>query len=84
MSSSVGDEFLTVLARNVRSARLQIGLTIEELAERADLNVLMLDAIERGEGGRLDMHGLVRLAVVLERSPATLMARAIQRMGLLG
>ena len=76
MPSSAGDEFLTVLARNVRSARLQVGLTTEELAERADLNILMLDAIERGEGGRLDMHGLVRLAVALERSPGNLTAQA--------
>jgi len=37
-----------VIGKNVRAMRLKRGLTIEELAEAADLNVPFISKIERG------------------------------------
>ena len=73
MADGAGDNLLGTLARNTRAARLRLGQTIDELAERADLDVLTLEAIERGEGQRLTMLGLGKLAVALGVSAAELL-----------
>lgn len=70
------DALLRNLARNARAARLRLGLTIEELAEHADLDVLTLEAIERGEGHRLTMLGLDKLARALAVPASALLADA--------
>ena len=74
MPDHASDDLLGNLARNVRSSRLRLGWTIEELAERADLDVLTLERIERGEGWRLTMLGLEALARVLDMPAGVLLS----------
>jgi hypothetical protein len=45
--------FLMTLARNLRAARLRLGLPVEDLAFLAEVDVLVIQAVERG-GGRRD------------------------------
>lgn len=56
---------LMTLARNVRAARLRFGLPVEDLAYLADVEVAVVEAIERGEGGSTDVSALERLAWAL-------------------
>ena len=74
MSGDAGDDLLTSLGRNIRAARLRLGLTIEELADLSGLDVLTLEAIERGEGWRLTVTALADLARALGVAPSELLS----------
>ena len=74
MLEEAGENLFAILAGNVRATRLHLGLTIEELAERSSLDVLILDDIERGDGWRLTVLGLGRLAHALGVPASELLA----------
>lgn len=74
MPDHASDDLLGNLARNVRSSRLRLGWTIEELADRTDLDVLTLERIERGAGWRLTMLGLEALARALDMPAGVLLS----------
>lgn len=61
------------ISANLREARQDAGLTLEELAERSELH---LAAVERMENGTTLPHldTLVKLAAALEVSPSELCA----------
>jgi len=60
------------LGANVAAARDALGLTVEQLAERAGLTRTELDRLERG-GEDPRLSALLRLALALERSLAELL-----------
>lgn len=64
------------LGRNVRRARLGLGLTLEDLAFLADLDIALLLAVEGGDGAGLDLAGLCRLARALDVPVEDLIGRA--------
>jgi transcriptional regulator with XRE-family HTH domain len=63
---------LTELARKVRLRRYELGLTQEQLAERANFHVNYVGGIERA-GRNPSIESLVALAKALELSPKELM-----------
>jgi transcriptional regulator with XRE-family HTH domain len=63
---------LTELAKKVRLRRYELGLTQEQLAERANFHVNYIGGIERGERNP-SIESLVNLAKALEISPKELM-----------
>lgn len=69
MRSSV----LIQLGQNVRQRRLALGLSQEDLAERAELHRTYIGGIERGERN-VSLLNLVQLASALEMPLTTLLA----------
>jgi len=65
----------------VRSVRTHRGLTQEELADLAGLDVKTVRKAERG--GRLDLSTLTRLAVAMETVTGRLVRHGLSEMGLL-
>ncbi len=65
-------QILTELAKKVRLRRYELGLTQEQLAERANFHVNYIGGIERGERNP-SIESLVNLAKALELSPKELM-----------
>jgi transcriptional regulator with XRE-family HTH domain len=65
-------KFLSDFATKVRSRRHQLGMTQEELAEKADFHVNFIGAIERSNGNP-SLTSIVILARALELSPKDLM-----------
>ena len=65
MPKGTGIDLVRTFAQNVRTERLQLGLTIDEVAECASLDVLTLVAIERGESHQFTMFRLEKLAGAL-------------------
>ncbi len=63
------------LGAAVRAARKQLGLTMEQLAERADLHWTYVGGIERGERNP-SYDALVRLATALDTPLSQLLAAA--------
>lgn len=63
---------LKELAKKVRLRRYELGLTQEQLAERANFHVNYIGGIERGERNP-SIESLVNLAKALEFSPKELM-----------
>jgi transcriptional regulator with XRE-family HTH domain len=61
-------------ARNIRRLRFRRGLTLETLAQRADINLLSLDQMENGKG-EPSLAVAWRLATALEVPFAALMAQ---------
>jgi transcriptional regulator with XRE-family HTH domain len=61
----VSEPILTIIARNLRKRRRAIGLSQEELANRAGLHRTYVSAVERGERN-LTVGSLEKLAVALE------------------
>lgn len=61
--------FLMTLARNLRAARLRLGLPVEDLAFLAEVDVPVIQALERGEGDAIDLATLGRLAWALGVPP---------------
>ena len=60
------------LGKAVRQRRLAMGITQEELAERADLHWTYIGGIERGERN-VSLINIVRIARALDVAPARLM-----------
>lgn len=67
--------FLMTLARNLRAARLRLGLPVDDLAFLAEVDVLVIQAVERGEGDAIDLTTLGRLAWALGVTPDDLLAQ---------
>jgi len=63
---------LLEFAKKVRLRRYELGLTQEQLAERADFHVNYIGGIERGERNP-SVESVVSLAKALEISPRELM-----------
>ena len=63
---------LTLLGGNVRKRRQKLGLSQEELADRAGLHRTYLGGIERGERN-VGFLNLVRLARALKVEPSELL-----------
>jgi transcriptional regulator with XRE-family HTH domain len=63
---------LLEFAKKARLRRYELGLTQEELAERADFHVNYIGGIERGERNP-SVESVVALAKALEISPRELM-----------
>src|SRR3954466_13453839 len=68
----MNDAALEVVARNVRSARVAAGLSLDALAARAEVSKGALVALE-GARGNPNLTTLVRLADALGRSVSSLM-----------
>ncbi|KQP39239.1 hypothetical protein ASF49_21505 [Methylobacterium sp. Leaf104] len=62
------------LARNLRAARLRLGLPLEDLAYLAEVEISTIQAVERGEGDAVDLAALGRLAWALGVTPDDLIA----------
>lgn len=58
--------------KKVRSRRLEMGMTIEELAEAADLHHNYVASVERGERN-LGLQNIMAIAEALKCSPKSLM-----------
>src|SRR4029078_1039560 len=68
----MSDAALEIVARNVRSARVTAGLSLDALAGRAEVRKGALFALE-GARGNPNFTTLVRLADALGRSVSSLM-----------
>jgi transcriptional regulator with XRE-family HTH domain len=66
---------LESIGANVRALRLRRGLTQEQLAERADLDLRFVQRVERGQTN-LSVAVLVALSTVLEVRPEQLFKAA--------
>src|SRR3954469_23967401 len=71
----MNDTALDIVARNVRSARVAAGLSLDALAARAEVSKGALVALE-GARGNPNLTTLVRLADALGRSVSSLMEDA--------
>ncbi|MGU3362715.1 helix-turn-helix domain-containing protein [Methylobacterium sp. M6A4_1b] len=60
------------LARNLRAARLRLGLPVENLAHLAEISTIQ--AVERGEGEAVDLAAFGRLTWALGVTPDDLIA----------
>jgi transcriptional regulator with XRE-family HTH domain len=58
--------------KKVRAKRYEMGLTQEELAEKADLHTTYLGSVERGERN-IALENIISLAKALKCSPKDLM-----------
>ncbi len=58
--------------KNLRERRLALGLSQEELAERADLHRTYVGSVERGERN-VSLENIVRLADALKVKPSDLL-----------
>ena len=72
----MNDASLTHVARNVRSARIAAGLSLDALAARAEVSKGAVVALE-GARGNPNLATLVRLADALGRSVSSLLDEAI-------
>lgn len=61
-----------ILGRAVRSRRLELGLSQEKLAERAQLHWTYIGGIERGERN-VSLINIVRIAEALSLTPSDLL-----------
>jgi transcriptional regulator with XRE-family HTH domain len=75
MRSERGQESLDYIAANIYRARVRAGMTQEQLAEAADLDVRFLQRIERGKTN-LSVLTLTALADALAVPPGTLFKKA--------
>lgn len=75
MMTAMSDAALEIVARNVRSARVAAGLSLDALAARAEVSKGALVALE-GARGNPNFATLVRLADALGRSVSSLMEDA--------
>jgi transcriptional regulator with XRE-family HTH domain len=62
---------LVEFGRRVRDRRAELGLSQEELAERADLHRTYISSLEQGRRN-VAVHNVVRLARALDVDPADL------------
>jgi len=63
---------VTVFAENVRRRRLALGLSQEELAERAGVHRTYVGMLERSEKN-VTIYNIERLAIALNATPASLL-----------
>lgn len=65
-------QLVTVFAANVKRRRLELGISQEELAERAGVHRTYIGMLERSEKNAT-LYSIERLAGALEVEPATLL-----------
>lgn len=65
-------QLVSVFAANVRKRRLELGLSQEELAERAGVHRTYVGMLERGEKN-VTIYNIERIAMALDVSPASLL-----------
>jgi transcriptional regulator with XRE-family HTH domain len=71
-----GGKAVERVARNVRRLRARLGLTQEQLAERAGFGVRRLQDVEAGRGPGVQVRTLDRFAAALEVDVAELLRPA--------
>jgi transcriptional regulator with XRE-family HTH domain len=69
---------LREFGRRVRDHRMELGLSQEELAERAGLHRTYISSLEQGRRN-VAVHNVVRLAEALDLDPADLVAGLTSR-----
>ncbi|MDN4597398.1 helix-turn-helix domain-containing protein [Leifsonia virtsii] len=62
-----------LFGQRVRSTRVALGMSQEEIANLADMHVTNYGRVERGEANS-ELHTIVRIATALDTDPAELMA----------
>ena len=65
---------VTIFAANVRRRRLELGLSQEELAEKAGVHRTYVGMLERSEKN-VTIYNIERIAVALKVEPATLLQK---------
>ena len=65
---------VTIFAANVRRRRLELGLSQEELAEKAGVHRTYLGMLERSEKN-VTIYNIERIAIALKIEPATLLQK---------
>lgn len=65
-------DYYSILGANVRTLRIKMNLTQEQLADKCDLHRTYIGAIERGDRN-VSLKNIIRLADVLNVSPANLL-----------
>ena len=65
---------VTIFADNVRRERLALGLSQEELAERAGIHRTYVGMLERAEKN-VTIYNIERIAIALEVEPAALLQK---------
>lgn len=65
---------VTIFADNVRRRRLALGLSQEELAEKAGVHRTYVGMLERSEKN-VTIYNIERIAVALQVEPATLLQK---------
>lgn len=65
---------VTTFAANVRRRRLELGLSQEELAEKAGVHRTYVGMLERSEKN-VTIYNIERIAVALKVEPATLLQK---------
>ena len=63
-----------ILGKTIRDLRMELSLSQEELAERADLHRTYVGGIERGERN-VSLENIVRIAHALQFVPSQLLER---------
>jgi transcriptional regulator with XRE-family HTH domain len=62
-----------LFGRRVREARIDLGMSQENIANLADMHVTNYGRVERGEANS-ELHTIVRIATALNTDPGTLLA----------
>lgn len=65
-------QLVSIFAANVRRRRLELGLSQEELAERAGVHRTYIGMLERGEKN-VTIYNIERLAIALGVNPPSLL-----------
>lgn len=65
-------QLVSVFAANVRKRRLELGLSQEELAERAGVHRTYVGMLERGEKN-VTIYNIERIAIALDVPPTYLL-----------
>jgi transcriptional regulator with XRE-family HTH domain len=63
-----------ILGKTIRGRRMELGLSQEELAERANLHRTYVGGVERGERN-VSLENIVRIAHALQIVPGQLLER---------
>lgn len=74
MMLPVSDNPKAILGKTIRDRRMQLGLSQEALAERADLHRTYVGGVERGERN-VSLENIVRIAHALQIVPSQLLER---------
>jgi uncharacterized HTH-type transcriptional regulator in smaI restriction system 5'region len=65
-------DYQRILGENIRSLRLQLQITQEQLAERCDLHRTYIGAMERGDRN-VSLNNIVKVAQALNVTPSELL-----------
>jgi transcriptional regulator with XRE-family HTH domain len=74
MMLPVSQNSKAILGKTIRDRRVELGLSQEELAEKADLHRTYVGGVERGERN-VSLENIVRIARALQIVPSRLLER---------